>query len=61
MFDEPKVELKMNERATRSLHSAVCFTLEKWAGQDFIDQEQLIAMKHCLQACVFEFEFGRDE
>ena len=31
----------MDERAVRALHSAVCFTLEKWCGQEKIDQEEL--------------------
>ena len=58
-MDEPLVELKMNERTTRAVHSAVVFTLEKWTGQEEIDQEQLLALKPFFQGCVFEFDFGR--
>ena len=58
-MEEPLIEFKTNERCTRALHSAVCFTLEKWTGQEDIDQEQLIALKPFLQGCVFEFDLGR--
>ena len=58
-MDEPHVELKLNERCARALHSAVCFTLEKWTGQEEIDQEQLIALKPFMQGCVFEFDYAR--
>ena len=58
-MDEPLVELKMNERTTRAVHSAVVFTLDKWTGQEEIDQEQLLALKPFFQGCVFEFDFGR--
>ena len=58
-MDEPLVELKINERGMRAVHSAVCFTLEKWTGQEEIDQEQLLALKPFLQGCVFEFDFAR--
>tara|TARA_B100000073_G_scaffold186831_1_gene154685 strand:+ start:341 stop:526 length:186 start_codon:yes stop_codon:yes gene_type:complete len=58
-MDEPLVELKMNERCMRAVHSAVCFTLDKWTGQEEIDQEQLLALKPFFQGCVFEFDFAR--
>ncbi len=59
MDNEPLIELTMDERTTRAVHGAVVFTLEKWTGQENIDQEQLIALKPFLQGCVFEFDFGR--
>ena len=59
LMEEALIELKMDERTTRAVHSAVCFTLEKWTGQEEIDQEQLIALKPFLQGCVFEFDLGR--
>ena len=58
-MDETTVELKLNERCARAMHSAVCFTLDKWAGQENIDQEVLLHMKPQLQACVLEFDFDR--
>ena len=51
----PRIGLNLDERAVRSLHSAVKFTLDKWAGQEPLDQEQLIGLKHSLQAAVLEF------
>ena len=56
---EPTVDIKCNERTIRAIHSAVCFTLEKWTGQEEIDQEQLIALKSMFQGAVFEFDYYR--
>ena len=47
----------MDERAVRALHSAVCFTLEKWTGQEQIDQEELYNLRPFLQGAIFEFTF----
>ena len=58
-MDDPLIELKINERGMRAVHSAVVFTLDKWTGQEDIDQEQLLALKPFFQGCVFEFDFGR--
>ena len=38
----PRVGLNLDERAIRALHSAVMYTLEKWAGEGSIDK------KNCL-------------
>ena len=57
---ETTIELKLDERTTRAMHQAVCFTLEQWAGQGKMDQEQLLYIKPQLQACLFEFDFARD-
>jgi hypothetical protein len=58
-MEEPTITLTLNERCTRAIRDAVLFTLEKWAGQEDIDQEQLIALKSVMHGCVLEFEFGR--
>ena len=60
MEDEIVLEVEMNERVVRALHSAVCFTLDKWTGQEEIDQEELMKLKIALQGCVFEFDFEKD-
>jgi len=60
-MDDPTIEFKINERCTRAIHAAVCFTLEKWAGQGDMDQEQLLMLKPFLQGCVFEFDYNRVE
>jgi hypothetical protein len=60
-MEEPTIEFKINERCTRAIHSAVCYTLNRWAGEGDMDQEQLLALKPFLQGCVFEFEFNRVE
>lgn len=54
------IAVKLNERCTRAIHSAVCYTLDKWTGQEEIDQEQLLELKPMLQGCVFEFDYERD-
>ena len=43
-MDEPTIEFKINERCTRAIHSAVCYTLNRWAGEGDMDQEQLKIM-----------------
>ena len=52
-----EITFTMNERSVRALHSAVVFTLDKWAGQGELDQECLIGIKSSLQGCIFEFNY----
>ena len=59
-MNETEITFTMNERSVRALHSAVVFTLEKWAGQGELDQECLLGIKSRIQACVLEFDFNRD-
>ena len=58
-FDEEQFSLVLNERAARSLLCAVLYTLEKWSGEGFIDQEALFELKTTLSALVLEYEFSR--
>jgi len=58
-MEEASVSCVFDERATRALHSAVAYTLEKWTGQGEIDQEELFYLKTFLQGAIFEFDFGR--
>tara|TARA_X000001388_G_scaffold41327_1_gene29097 strand:+ start:1738 stop:1950 length:213 start_codon:yes stop_codon:yes gene_type:complete len=51
----PRVGLNLDERAVRALSTAVNYTLEKWAGDGFIDQEELLNLKPFLQGAVLEF------
>ena len=57
--DGPRVGLNLDERAVRALHSAVSFTLDKWTGQEDLDQEELFGLKYFLQGAVLEFDFQR--
>ena len=59
-MEQTEITFTMNERSVRALHSAVVFTLEKWAGQGDLDQECLIGIKSSLQGCLFEFDYSRD-
>lgn len=54
--DGPRIGLNLDERAVRALHSAVAYTLEKWAGEGKLDQEELINLKTFLQGAIFEFQ-----
>ena len=54
--DGPRVGLNLDERAVKALHSAVTYTLERWAGEGQLDQEELINLKTFLQGAVFEFQ-----
>ena len=56
----PRVGINLDERAVRALSCAVNYTLEKWAGEGFIDQEELLCLKPFLQGAVLEFDFNRD-
>ena len=59
-MEEPmQVSMTMDERAVKALHSAVCFTLTKWAGQEDIDQEELQNLRTFLQGAIFEFVFDK--
>tara|TARA_Y100000401_G_scaffold53110_1_gene41705 strand:+ start:4988 stop:5188 length:201 start_codon:yes stop_codon:yes gene_type:complete len=63
MFAQDPEDIRMvcelDERTCRALLFAVEFTLEKWAGQGELDQEQLIAMKPAIQGMVLEFNLLR--
>ena len=54
--DGPVIGLNLDERAVKALHSAVAYTLEKWAGEGKLDQEELLNLKTFLQGAVFEFQ-----
>jgi hypothetical protein len=58
-MESTTLTMTLNERTTRALHSAVVFTLNKWAGQEPIDQEQLIGLRTALQGCIFEFDLDK--
>ena len=58
-MEQTEIIFTMNERSVRAIHSAVVFTLEKWAGQGELDQECLLGIKPALQGCIFEFDFNK--
>ena len=53
-------EVTLNERAARAIHSAIGFTLDKWAGQEPIDQETLFMLKSEYQKLLLEFQFAKE-
>ena len=57
--DLSHVNMQMDERAVRALLSAVLFTLEKWCGQEKIDQEELYTLRPFLQGAVLEFTLAK--
>lgn len=54
--DRPFITFAFDERAVKALHSSCVYTLEKWAGEGELDQEELINLKTYLQGAVFEFQ-----
>tara|TARA_B100000035_G_scaffold96747_1_gene82037 strand:+ start:3749 stop:3934 length:186 start_codon:yes stop_codon:yes gene_type:complete len=58
--DDVRVSISLDERAVRALHSAVCFTLTKWTGQEKIDQEELQNLRPFLQGAIFECIYQRE-
>ena len=61
MPNRATVEIKIDERGVQALYAAVSYTLEKWAGEGYMDQEELLALKPFLQGCLLEFMFDRPE
>jgi|TARA_B100000035_G_scaffold79441_1_gene66501 hypothetical protein len=59
MEENPTVSIVLDERAIRALSSAVNFTLDKWAGQGFMDQEELFCLKPFLYGAILEFDLMR--
>ena len=62
MNDDERLVIKaeFDERQARALSSAINFTLDKWAGQEDIDQEMLISMKTAFHGMILEFNLSRD-
>lgn len=60
-MDEDTITITINERVIRALLSSVTFTLEKYTGQEDLDQETLLSLKPSLQACVFEFTYHKPD
>ena len=58
-MEQSTIEITVDERAVRALHSAVAMTLDKWTGQGEVDQESLFLLKTTLQAAIFEFDLER--
>ena len=54
-----RLDLNLDERAIRTLHSAVLFTLEKWTGQEPIDQEEMINLRYFLEKALLEYQYNR--
>ena len=58
-MSEDKLEIELDEIAVRALYSAVVFTLDKWTGQEKIDQGTLMQLKPFLRKCLLEFQWMR--
>ena len=54
------VKAEFNERSARAVSSAIDFTLEKWTGQEHIDQEALFNLKTFFHMLLLEFNYHRD-
>jgi len=60
-MSEDKLQLELDETAVRALYSSVQFTLEKWTGQEKIDQATLMELRPFLRKCLLEFQFMRSD
>ena len=56
-MDEFHIAVDLNERQTRAISSAIDYTLQKWTGEGFMDQETLLSLKPFFHAAVLEFNF----
>ena len=58
--DELIIKADFNERQARALSSAIDFTLDKWTGQEDLDQEMLFIMKTAFHGMILEFNLSKD-
>ena len=58
---ENSFTLTLNDRSIRALKEAIDFTLEKWAGQEQIDQEALMIMRPEFDKMMLEMAFNIDK
>lgn len=55
-----KLSAEFDERTTRAISGAINFTLDKWAGQEEIDQEMLMMLRNVFHSMILEFNFAKD-
>ena len=55
-----KLTAEFDERTTRAVSGAINFTLDKWAGQEDIDQEMLMMLRHVFHSMILEFNFAKE-
>ena len=55
-----KLTAEFDERTTRAVSGAINFTLDKWAGQEDIDQEMLMRLRHVFHSMILEFNFAKE-
>ena len=55
-----KLTAEFDERTTRAVSGAINFTLDKWAGQEDIDQEMLLMLRNVFHSMILEFNFNKD-
>ena len=55
-----KLSAEFDERTTRAISGAINFTLDKWAGQEDIDQETLMMLRNVFHSMILEFNFAKD-
>ena len=56
--DQPtSLSIVVDEPAVRALLQAIHFTLEKWTGQEEIDQLELQNLRTFLQGAMLEFRY----
>ena len=58
--EELKLTVNFDERTTRAVSSAINFTLDKWSGQEPLDQEMLMILKSSFHSMILEFNFSKD-
>ena len=58
---EGSFDITMSDRTVRALKGAIDFTLEKWAGQEAIDQEALMLLRPEFNKMLLEMAFSKDK
>ena len=53
MMEEGSFDITVNDRGIRAMKQAIDYTLEKWTGQEDIDQEALMELRPVLQPHAF--------
>ena len=54
-------DITINDRGIRALKQAIDYTLDKWAGQEDIDQEALMELRPYFNRMLLEVAFSKDK
>ena len=60
-MEEGSFDITVNDRGIRAIKQAIDFTLNKWAGQEDIDQEVLMELRPYFNRMLLEVAFNKED